>query len=165
MTSDSNASSDMSAKDPASPWRRKVARNGMRRGKPPGSRRLDWSTGRDPARRHGDWGGGGRTLDVVASVGVIHKAEQRTSDGRLSVVISPFVPFAHEPRDVDLAMVLGTGFPPFRGGLLRHADAVGIPIVADRLARLADAHGERFRPATLLSQMVREQRRFYPAEA
>jgi 3-hydroxyacyl-CoA dehydrogenase/enoyl-CoA hydratase/3-hydroxybutyryl-CoA epimerase len=66
------------------------------------------------------------------------------------------------PRDVDIAMVMGTGFPPFRGGLLRHADAVGVPIIADRLARLADAHGERFRPAEMLGEMVRGQRRFYP---
>jgi 3-hydroxyacyl-CoA dehydrogenase/enoyl-CoA hydratase/3-hydroxybutyryl-CoA epimerase len=66
-----------------------------------------------------------------------------------------------EPRDIDIAMVLGTGFPPFRGGLLRHADQVGIPIIADRLSRLADAHGERFRPADMLQRMVREQRRFY----
>jgi 3-hydroxyacyl-CoA dehydrogenase/enoyl-CoA hydratase/3-hydroxybutyryl-CoA epimerase len=66
-----------------------------------------------------------------------------------------------EPRDVDVSMVMGTGFPPFRGGLLRHADAAGIPIVVDRLSRLADAHGERFRPAGLLNQMVRGQRRFY----
>ena len=65
------------------------------------------------------------------------------------------------PRDVDLALVLGTGFPPFRGGPLRHADSVGIPIVADRLARLADAHGDRFRPAARLTQMVREQRQFH----
>ena len=68
-----------------------------------------------------------------------------------------------DPRDVDMAMVMGTGFPPFRGGVLRHADAVGIPIVADRLSRLADAHGERFQPARLLGEMVREQRRFHPA--
>jgi 3-hydroxyacyl-CoA dehydrogenase/enoyl-CoA hydratase/3-hydroxybutyryl-CoA epimerase len=68
---------------------------------------------------------------------------------------------AREPRDIDLAMVMGTGFPPFRGGLLRYADSIGIPIVADRLARLTDAHGKRFRPAAMLSRMVREQRRFY----
>jgi len=68
---------------------------------------------------------------------------------------------AREPRDIDLAMVLGTGFPPFRGGLLRYADSVGIPIVTDRLSRMADAHGERFRAAEILQQMVREQRRFY----
>ena len=66
-----------------------------------------------------------------------------------------------EPREVDVAMVLGTGFPPFRGGLLRHADAIGIPIVVDRLSRLADAHGERFRPAGLLKEMVTQRRRFY----
>jgi 3-hydroxyacyl-CoA dehydrogenase/enoyl-CoA hydratase/3-hydroxybutyryl-CoA epimerase len=68
-----------------------------------------------------------------------------------------------EPRDVDIAMVFGTGFPPFRGGLLRYADSVGPAVLVDRLARLADAHGERFRPAGLLREMVREERRFYPA--
>jgi 3-hydroxyacyl-CoA dehydrogenase/enoyl-CoA hydratase/3-hydroxybutyryl-CoA epimerase len=66
------------------------------------------------------------------------------------------------PRDLDMAMVMGTGFPPFRGGVLRHADAVGIPIVVDRLSRLADAQGERFRPAPSLQDMVRDQVRFYP---
>jgi len=66
-----------------------------------------------------------------------------------------------EPREIDIAMVMGTGFPPFRGGLLRYADELGIPIVADRLSRLAEAHGGRFRPAGLLQEMVREQRRFY----
>jgi 3-hydroxyacyl-CoA dehydrogenase/enoyl-CoA hydratase/3-hydroxybutyryl-CoA epimerase len=67
-----------------------------------------------------------------------------------------------EPRDVDVGMVMGTGFPPFRGGVLRHADTVGIPLMVDRLSRLADAHGERFRPAESLQKMVRDQRRFYP---
>jgi 3-hydroxyacyl-CoA dehydrogenase/enoyl-CoA hydratase/3-hydroxybutyryl-CoA epimerase len=68
-----------------------------------------------------------------------------------------------EPRDVDVAMVLGTGFPPFRGGPLRHADAVGIPIIADRLSRLGAAQGERFRPAASLDEMVRQRQLFYPA--
>ena len=68
-----------------------------------------------------------------------------------------------EPRDVDVAMVYGTGFPPFRGGLLRYADSIGPAILVDRLSRLADAHGERFRPAGLLRDMVREERRFYSA--
>jgi transcriptional regulator with XRE-family HTH domain len=40
------------------------------------------------------------------------------------------------PDDVDLAMVYGTGFPPFRGGLLRHADTVGIGAIVERLAEL-----------------------------
>ena len=66
-----------------------------------------------------------------------------------------------EPREVDIAMVMGTGYPPFRGGLLRQADSIGIPIVAERLSRLADAHGERFRPSHLLLDMARGQKRFY----
>jgi 3-hydroxyacyl-CoA dehydrogenase/enoyl-CoA hydratase/3-hydroxybutyryl-CoA epimerase len=65
------------------------------------------------------------------------------------------------PMDLDIAMVTGTGFPPFRGGLLRHADSVGIAVTVDRLARLADAHGERFRPAGLLREMVTRQKLFY----
>ena len=68
-------------------------------------------------------------------------------------------------RDVDVALVLGTGFPPFRGGLLRHADEVGVPIIVDRLSRLADAHGERFRPGPGFDDMVRERRRFYAGAA
>jgi 3-hydroxyacyl-CoA dehydrogenase / enoyl-CoA hydratase / 3-hydroxybutyryl-CoA epimerase len=68
-----------------------------------------------------------------------------------------------EPRDLDVAMVFGTGFPPFRGGLLRYADTVGPAVLVDRLARLADAQGERFRPAGLLRELVREERKFYPA--
>ncbi len=68
-----------------------------------------------------------------------------------------------EPRDVDVAMVYGTGFPPYRGGLLRYADSIGPAVLVDRLSRLADAHGERFRPAGLLRDMVREERRFYSA--
>lgn len=68
---------------------------------------------------------------------------------------------ARAPRAVDVAMVLGAGFPAFRGGPLRWADELGIPVVVDRLQRLADAHGERFRPAESLRKMVRRQARFY----
>jgi len=38
------------------------------------------------------------------------------------------------PEVIDLAMIFGAGFPPFRGGLLRHADKVGHESIAGRLA-------------------------------
>jgi 3-hydroxyacyl-CoA dehydrogenase/enoyl-CoA hydratase/3-hydroxybutyryl-CoA epimerase len=63
--------------------------------------------------------------------------------------------------DLDAAMVMGAGFPAYRGGLLRYADSVGLRVVADRLDRLADAHGERFRPAELLKEMVARSGCFY----
>jgi 3-hydroxyacyl-CoA dehydrogenase/enoyl-CoA hydratase/3-hydroxybutyryl-CoA epimerase len=66
-----------------------------------------------------------------------------------------------EPREIDVAVVLAMGFPAFRGGLLRTADAIGLPALLDRLSRLADGHGERFRPAGLLAEMSHAQQLFY----
>src|SRR2546425_452898 len=67
---------------------------------------------------------------------------------------------ANPPR-LDLAMVLGTGFPPFRGGLLRHADALGLTAVGQGLEALAGRHGPRFLATRLLLEMAREGRAFF----
>ena len=64
------------------------------------------------------------------------------------------------PEDVDLAMVFGTGFPPFRGGLLRHADAVGIATIVDRLAR-RQQEGATGGPCGRLQRMALGNERFY----
>jgi 3-hydroxyacyl-CoA dehydrogenase / enoyl-CoA hydratase / 3-hydroxybutyryl-CoA epimerase len=68
---------------------------------------------------------------------------------------------ARSPGDVDLAMITGTGFPPFRGGLLRYADRMGLATVADKLAALERTHGERFAPAPLLLSMAEDGATFY----
>jgi 3-hydroxyacyl-CoA dehydrogenase / enoyl-CoA hydratase / 3-hydroxybutyryl-CoA epimerase len=47
---------------------------------------------------------------------------------------------ALKPEDVDLAMVFGTGFAPFRGGPLRYAESIGIQHVVDRLTGLSKSH-------------------------
>ncbi|MFQ5678987.1 MAG: 3-hydroxyacyl-CoA dehydrogenase NAD-binding domain-containing protein [Gemmatimonadota bacterium] len=62
--------------------------------------------------------------------------------------------------DVDVAMVTGTGFPPFRGGLLRWADSEGLPRIVERLDELEARHGARFSPAPLLRELAEEGRRF-----
>ena len=54
--------------------------------------------------------------------------------------------------DVDLAMVLGTGFPPFRGGLLRWADTEGLAVIAEALAGFEERVGPRFALADLLRE-------------
>ncbi len=64
---------------------------------------------------------------------------------------------------LDLAMIFGTGFPPFRGGLLRYADALGAARVEQELKTLADRLGPRFRPAPLVSGLARSAGRFYDA--
>jgi len=64
--------------------------------------------------------------------------------------------------DADLAMILGTGFPPFRGGLCRWADSQGVGALIDVLERLAGTVGERYRPSDALRQ-VAEAGGFYVA--
>ena len=61
---------------------------------------------------------------------------------------------------VDLAMIMGTGFPPFRGGLLRWADDTGLAEIRDRLSAFAAALGPRFTPAPLLVRLADEHRTF-----
>ncbi len=55
---------------------------------------------------------------------------------------------------VDLAMVMGTGFPPFRGGLLRWADTCGLGAIVDSLREMSEQVGPRYEPAPLLIQMA-----------
>jgi 3-hydroxyacyl-CoA dehydrogenase/enoyl-CoA hydratase/3-hydroxybutyryl-CoA epimerase len=68
---------------------------------------------------------------------------------------------ARSPGDVDLAMITGTGFPPFRGGLLRHADRVGLRAVLAKLESFERTHGARFEPASLLRWKVEAGEGFY----
>ena len=59
------------------------------------------------------------------------------------------------PLDVDLGMVMGTGFPPFRGGLLRYADARGVGEIAARLDALTQTVGLRVTPSEALRRRAR----------
>jgi 3-hydroxyacyl-CoA dehydrogenase/enoyl-CoA hydratase/3-hydroxybutyryl-CoA epimerase len=62
---------------------------------------------------------------------------------------------------LDIAMIMGTGFAPFRGGLLRYADERGIGDVHRRLDELSQIHGERFRPAPLIERLARSGGTFH----
>ncbi len=65
------------------------------------------------------------------------------------------------PHEVDLAMIMGTGFPPFRGGLLKYADSVGSKYVADQLQIYAQKGAERLKPSPALIQMAKTEAKFY----
>ena len=70
---------------------------------------------------------------------------------------------AASAADVDLAMIMGTGFPPFRGGLLRFADTLHPRGLVDRLEQLAEVHGERFTPAPTLVRLALKDQTLYTA--
>jgi 3-hydroxyacyl-CoA dehydrogenase/enoyl-CoA hydratase/3-hydroxybutyryl-CoA epimerase len=56
------------------------------------------------------------------------------------------------PGPLDLALVFGIGFPPFRGGLCRWADGLGLDNVIRQLELLAGQHGPRLAPSDALRQ-------------
>jgi len=49
---------------------------------------------------------------------------------------------------IDLATVMGLGFPPFRGGLAEYAKSIGPDELDRRLREAAGRWGNRFAPAT-----------------
>ena len=65
------------------------------------------------------------------------------------------------PQDMDLAMIYGTGFPPFRGGILRYADKWGLKNVYEKLVALEKQYGRRFAPANLIMDMAKSGKTFY----
>jgi len=67
--------------------------------------------------------------------------------------------------ELDLAMIMGTGFPPFRGGLLRYADALGTPYILARLDEFSSTLGPRFTPNEPLKRLAQRDGKFYQAYA
>lgn len=66
------------------------------------------------------------------------------------------------PDVVDIGMIMGTGFPPFHGGLLRYADNQGIDNIVDILDELEeDFKDGRFKPCEYILRLKREGKKFY----
>ncbi|HAZ14863.1 MAG: hypothetical protein A2X86_21030 [Bdellovibrionales bacterium GWA2_49_15] len=66
------------------------------------------------------------------------------------------------PSDVDLALIFGIGFPPFRGGLLRYADSEGVDRIyraIENFSKSVDA--DRYCPSPFLKKMVDDKKKFY----
>ncbi len=63
-------------------------------------------------------------------------------------------------RDIDFGMMAGAGLDPRRGLMppFIKADAEGLDTVLERLENLAESHGERFAPPTVLRRLVAQGR-------
>lgn len=62
---------------------------------------------------------------------------------------------------LDAALIFGIGFPPFRGGLLRYADKIGVKKVVLQLQGYALQYGSRFDPPASLVAMAESGKTFY----
>jgi len=65
-----------------------------------------------------------------------------------------------DPADVDMGLILGIGFPPFRGGLLRWADSLGMDKVLLKLKRY-ERLGPRFHPTEQMRQLAAAGKKFF----
>ena len=64
--------------------------------------------------------------------------------------------------DVDLGLIFGIGFPPFRGGLLRYADSEGLDKIHDALKKFAESvNKDRYTPSSYLTDLVESKTTFY----
>lgn len=75
-----------------------------------------------------------------------------------SLVLSEGV--VREPADVDMGLILGIGFPPFRGGLLRWADTIGLDKIMALLAKY-ERLGPRFHPTEQMKRLAAEKKGFF----
>jgi 3-hydroxyacyl-CoA dehydrogenase len=88
-------------------------------------------------------------IDIMLSLG-INEAALMMEEG-----------ICDRPPDMDLAMIYGTGFPPYRGGILRYADKWGLRNVYNKLLELEQQYGLRFKPADMIKEMAESGRKFY----
>lgn len=69
-----------------------------------------------------------------------------------------------EPTHVDLGLLLGIGFPPFRGGILHWCDTEGAGNILSRLEQFAE-FGKRFEATDSLKQMASSGEKYFRLEA
>ncbi|KQJ94379.1 peroxisomal fatty acid beta-oxidation multifunctional protein [Brachypodium distachyon] len=60
--------------------------------------------------------------------------------------------------DLDIASVLGMGFPKYRGGLIFWADTVGASYIYSKLTKWAELYGDFFKPSLYLEDRAKSGR-------
>lgn len=66
-----------------------------------------------------------------------------------------------DPREADVGSILGFGYAPYTGGTISYIDGMGVKAFVALCDKLADRHGERFRPTPLLREMAEKGESFY----
>lgn len=69
-----------------------------------------------------------------------------------------------DPSIIDFAMVTGTGFPPYKGGLCNLANEIGIKNIVKTLQELEKDYGSRFTPSNLLVKLLEDDKDFNTGE-
>ena len=65
------------------------------------------------------------------------------------------------PAEADMGLILGIGFPPFRGGALKYADSIGIKALLEKCARYVSL-GKLYEPTASMKKMASDGKTYYP---
>ena len=64
------------------------------------------------------------------------------------------------PIEADMGLIMGLGFPPFRGGALKYCDTLGMAHVIERCTQYAHL-GKLYEPTESMQQMAAEGKTYY----
>ena len=96
------------------------------------------------------------TARIAKEQAIAHGIVQRSDIGRQEIVERLLYPLinegakileegiAYRPGDIDMVWTAGYGFPDHQGGPLWMADAIGLALIAERLAHFAEVRGNPF---------------------
>ena len=65
------------------------------------------------------------------------------------------------PAEADMGLIMGIGFPPFRGGALKYADSLGMKTILEKCAKYAHL-GKLYEPTESMKKMAAEGKTYYP---
>ena len=64
------------------------------------------------------------------------------------------------PQEVDMGLLLGLGFPPFRTGALKYADTVGLQNIVDKAGKFAEL-GKMYAPTEGFLERAKNNQNYY----
>ncbi len=107
------------------------------------------------------------TYDLIASV-----VGQRREFDAEEIIARLMIPMVNEvarcleegivatPAEADMALIMGIGFPPFRGGACRYVDQVGIANYVAQCEKFAHL-GKAYEAPRLLQDMAKANKKFF----
>jgi 3-hydroxyacyl-CoA dehydrogenase/enoyl-CoA hydratase/3-hydroxybutyryl-CoA epimerase/enoyl-CoA isomerase len=63
-------------------------------------------------------------------------------------------------QEADMGLILGVGFPPFRGGALKYADTIGMKTILEKCAKYASL-GKLYEPTARMKEMAAKGDTYY----
>ncbi len=100
------------------------------------------------------WGGLAQALDLPSKPKK-HLSQQQIADRLILHLVNEAMKCLNEgvagddrelaKKQIDLGTVMGIGFPPFRGGVIYHAEREGLDSIRERLVALEGEYGVRYK--------------------